>query len=500
VNATQAPIEGTDVASRRILTLAIVAMLALVVWGLTRTLPVVGAAPALSPVEGAVLETGRRVLHGENPYPDPLTDRAVAFLYPPLAPALLAAAFPLTSSLTAPRAVSLLAVLGTAAVLFAHVRRRSGWRAGILTGLAAIAVVNTFCGYFFLARVDAIAAFFLVAALATGARAVNTPSAGLAITAGVLTGLAVLCKQTAVAAAAGIAFALYRSAGERAEGQRAVARFLVSLALAAGTVLLTLHFASGGWSTKFLLMAGSHPFQGRELGDAIDRLLSVDAFLLLTLAIFGFRREEVAWNVTMVLTIGLSIVTAAKWGGLTTALAPVFLLWLGMAGVERRGARATDATLRLVSAFLALFLPLALYGVKVPAWGAADTGPIVEERLTRTPATLEALRGHPGPLLVNGYQELPLLAGRRVDDDLHAALECDLAGYPVLTRITERIGKRGYALFAGSLEDLTARAAEVREKRPETAARLEACARALAEHYVDATPPQCLTPLRVPKP
>lgn len=475
--------------------LAIVALLAVVIWGFTRTLPVLRGAPGLSPVEGPVIEMGRRALRGENPYPDPVTDRAVAFLYPPLGPCLLAVGFNLTGDLTGARAVSFAAVIASAVALGLHLRARNGWRAGVIAALAWLGVLNTFCGYFFLARVDAVAVFFLLTALCAGARAAASGGERGLVFAAVLAAAALLCKQTAAAVVVGVGVGFLRKSGPGA-----AIRYLSIVGAVTGTVLLTLHFASSGWSTRFLWLPSGHPFQRQEFVLAIGRLVSIDSVMILTLAAFGLRRDELAWNVSTVLTAALSLVTASKWGGLTTALAPLYLLLLGTSGVERVGAAARDATLRLVSAFLALFLPLAITGARVPQWGVADTGPVVEELLARAGNTTRALSSARGRLLVNGTQDYALLAGRSADDDLHAALECDLGGYAVLTRLAAALERREYAVVVGSASDLAARAGEVLGARPETAARLEACARALAEHYVEATPPDALTQMFVPKP
>jgi hypothetical protein len=153
--------------------------------------------------------------------------------------------------LLALRLVSLLASLGSAALIYSLVRREVGSRtlglvaAGVFVGSNPLAITTLDLG-----RVDALGLFFVVAALYL-MRSADLSSSGrdgwLCAASGVLAGLAIVTKQTQAAAA--LALLLYAARWPRQ-------RFLpYALALAAvlGVVLLIVWLQSGGWAWFYLV-------------------------------------------------------------------------------------------------------------------------------------------------------------------------------------------------------------------------------------------------------
>jgi 4-amino-4-deoxy-L-arabinose transferase-like glycosyltransferase len=147
------------------------------------------------------------------------------------------------------RLVSLLASLGSAAFVYALVRREVGSRplglvaAGIFVGSTPFAI-----GTLDLGRVDALGLFFVLGALYLMRSAdFSRRAIWLSAASGALAGLAIVTKQTQAAVA--VAVLVYAMRWPR---QRLVP-YTLALAAVVGIVLLVVGLQSGGWAWFYLV-------------------------------------------------------------------------------------------------------------------------------------------------------------------------------------------------------------------------------------------------------
>ncbi len=475
------------------------ALLAVFALSLPGTLPLLQGTPGIGFAEGGVVHMGTLALHGENPYPDPVSDRAIAFLYPPLGPLLLGGASALLGGgLAAPRALNAFVLLLSAVVVALVVRRRAGLLPSLWAAAAWLASAGTFVGYFFFARVDALQILLTLGAVATGARFVAS-GRGL-VFAALLAVAAILVKPIALAAPLGVVAAL----ALRRDG-RGLARYAAATLAPGAAVTTGLHIATSGESTRAMALGAGHFLDLGNFLLAAHRMFgSVDALLLLLLAALGARTAPRALTLATVLSIPLCILTASKYGGLPTALGPVFALGAALAGhaFVAEGPR----WLRATAVGAALALPVASALAPSPAHGIHDLRPYLADARTWSPRSLDAVRvalaARPGHrVLVNNRQELAWLAGARDFEDLQPAIEADLAGHLALDRVERLVREKAYALVLADPATLRTFAADFREHgRAETATRLEAVADALADSYELVVAPRGIDPAWQPRP
>jgi hypothetical protein len=444
--------------------------------------------PGLVQIEGAVLNMGARIWHGASPWPDPFRDQNISFLYGPLAPALLGGAWLAGGgSLAVPRLASCVAAALTAWCLFRFVGARRGTVWGLWSALAWLAIEETFGGYFFTARIDAISNCFIVAAVTAGVEYYET--ARTYVPAVALASCAILCRQTAVVPWAILAVAILKR-----HGWRPAAGYVAVPAAAALLSMAWFHYKSEGWSTRYILSPGSHAWALPEARRAAARLfLAPEMIPFWILAILGALRCGRLWLAIAAAVLSLSFVHASRWAGFPVSLAPGLALSVPVL------AHAFDPVSRfsrwLVSAALIAF-SVGLFMSPPPevGWGNITKSTIEQRILGRRALAVAA--AHPGPMLVNGFQEFALLSHAPWIDDVHSALGPDTAGDPALDAVAVRIEQKKYTLSTVTPEALREWARSVRGVRPGTAGRLEQCAVALETHYQSLEGDAVLVPRR----
>jgi 4-amino-4-deoxy-L-arabinose transferase-like glycosyltransferase len=200
-------------------------------------------------IEGASLSVVRHLLQGQPAYGAPTLD-FVPLVYGPLyfwVAALVAKV--LGADFAALRLVSLVASLGSAALVYALVRREVDSRplglvaAGIFVGSTPLAI-----GALDLGRVDALGLFFVLGALYLMRSAdFSRRAIWLSAASGGLAGLAIVTKQTQAAVA--VALLVYAAPWPRAR----LLPYAVGLAAVLGIVLLIVGLQSGGWAWFYLI-------------------------------------------------------------------------------------------------------------------------------------------------------------------------------------------------------------------------------------------------------
>ena len=200
-------------------------------------------------IEGASLSVVRHLLQGQPAYGPP-TLEFVPLVYGPLyfwVAALVARV--VGADFVALRLVSLLASLGSAALVYALVRREVASRplglvaAGIFVGSTPFAI-----GTLDLGRVDALGLFFVLAALYVMRSAdFSRRAIWLSAASGALAGLAIVTKQTQAAVVVAVLVYAMRWPRQR------LAPYAVGLATVLGIVLLVVGLQSGGWAWFYLV-------------------------------------------------------------------------------------------------------------------------------------------------------------------------------------------------------------------------------------------------------
>lgn len=194
-------------------------------------------------LEGATVVHVMRVAEGLPLYAAPSIE-FVPFGYPPL---FYYAALPLNEILGPGflplRIVSVGASLLTIAVIALTVYRTSGGWAGMVAAAVYAGSYSLTDGWFDLGRVDALSAALLATGWMLAVRAEH-PSQWTAV--GVIIGLAILTKQSALVAFAPFVLVLVW------QQRRAAAIVLASALLVAGGTLLALHWSTVGWSSYYI--------------------------------------------------------------------------------------------------------------------------------------------------------------------------------------------------------------------------------------------------------
>ncbi|MFN0206560.1 MAG: hypothetical protein ACKVS6_09650 [Planctomycetota bacterium] len=462
--------------------LSIIILTIFLATSLPHTLAAIREIPGLIHIEGAVLNMGSRMWHGESAYPDPFLDKNISFLYGPLAPALLGGAYLLGHKyfghemLAAPRIVSMSAAFlcGVAIGYFVYKRRGAAW--GIWSALAWIAIQDTFASYFYLARIDSISNLFIILSIVAGVNAAERKRGIL--TAAFLISCALLCRQ--IAAAPWLILCCFLAVQRR--WRDAILYFTIPAA-ACAAALVWLDLKSNGWSSKYVFSAGMHAWALPETAAAFSRLfISPEMWFFWMLYILGLRRAPKLWTALSAVYLIISIVHACRWAALTVSLAPGLALCVPIAAFSR--AEVNDRKIvRMLAAAALLAFSAALFFVTPPGWGSGADRGALDAKLQKGSAMLEAVRQRPGRILVNGFQEFGILNKQFEIDDIHSALGPDTAGDAVLEVIATKIEKKEYSAALVSPEELRTWAESVVKVRGDTGARLFRCADALEKQY-----------------
>ena len=191
-------------------------------------------------MEGTMLLHAQRLRAGQPLYAPPSL-AFVAFAYPPLQPALVAAASALFGlDYATGRAISVLGYLVAVAAAYLFLREAGAPRALALGGIAISAAAFAPTGAWYdLVRIDSVWLGLVTLGLWAAWRARrSTPAAGVA---GVLLVASLLAKQTAAPLIGVAILALFRA--DRRRGMILAA----TIGLVGGTAILLLQRATGGW-------------------------------------------------------------------------------------------------------------------------------------------------------------------------------------------------------------------------------------------------------------
>jgi len=364
------------------------------------------------PVDGlepGALQEVRRILDGQPLYVAPQLEY-VPFIYGPLAFYLAAPVAAISGSpLAGLRLVSLLASLGSIALLVLLVRRETGRLAiGLLSGglLAACAPLVDLA--MDVGRVDAPALFWLLAAIAVARGAIFSSTATWrhGALAGLLVGLAVLTKQSA----APVGVVLLVLVGLLRPHQ--LAPFAVALGGSVALAVGLLVAQSGDWPLFYLWeLPRRHVIDPQLLprfwSDVLDRFtlpIVIGPFYLFGRVLAGDQRRAVFYGCVVLGLVGSAWAADATIGGgrnveldAYTAFALLFGLGLhevldrlASAAVSVRQVRAYVLAVALVQFGILLYNPRLVVPYRSDAWDG--------DRLRET------LAARPGPIFAGSYQ------------------------------------------------------------------------------------------------
>ncbi len=365
-------------------------------------------------MEGSSIAHLNRVLHGLPLYVKPSID-FTPFTYPPLYFIVSSWFARLTGAGFVPlRLVSILASLGSIALVYAYVRRESASRWPAVLGACLFAAVYRQGGAFLdMGRVDAL---FLCLTMAGAVAVRRIDSAWLAgLAGGALFALAALTKQSALFIAAPVAVALL--AGDWRRG----ATFTATLAACFGASGWWLNRQSGGWFNFYVFdLPRDHPVIGQLL-----RMFWIEDFvgplglaLVIGAAHFFIAPVRPRWRALVLnfaFIVGLVLTgyaTRIRVGSYINVALPAYLgvsllLGLGLATLWTQR-RADSAMSRHAEGFVALLLVAQFALLAYKPW-----------QLLPTPADraageqiVESLKRVPGPVWVPRHPYLAELAGK----------------------------------------------------------------------------------------
>ncbi len=362
-------------------------------------------------METPTMQAIRRILAGQPLYAPP-TLAYVAPIYAPLyfwVSAILARVIGV--SLVAPRLVSLFASLGCAALIASMVwsETRRGWLAVVTAGLfISTTALSSFA--LDLARVDPLCLLFLLGAIACLRAADNR--LWLAVASGVLVGLAVFTKQTAIALALPLVLIpiLDRRSG-------ASVAYVVGLGVVLLVGGLLLYAAYGRWAQFFLLTLPSrHSLSTAEMGVFWTQKILPGATVLLLVAPVFFisrwaQRDFKAvrfWFLVGAGMFGMSwVATMNRWSDNNVLLpASAALVILAGLGFDALLNRLSERSPFRSYAFVLLALEFAIVAYN-PRWSSPLRSDVQgEDRL------VSAMAGLNGPVFAPDFPELSYQAGK----------------------------------------------------------------------------------------
>lgn len=390
----------------------------------------------INPMEGNVLDMGLRVLQGRSPYPDPVREGAIAYMYPPLGSTLLGAAYLAGGkALVWARGLSVAAMLCVAAILAAYGGKRNAL-VGVTAALAWLACQPLMEWWTLFARVDSLAAAALIAALLEGERVLEGKGS-LWVLVG-LTVAAVFSKQQGMVALAAVGCALLLA--------RAYRKALVFAFLSAGLCLFIggfLHFWTDGWFSRTLLLGRAHPLKRDLLENALGFFLQPFFLFLLAGVLVTLKRTwRRPWFLAWMGMVPIGLLGASKLGGGVNSLIPLVALQVGLAA---RGAHALlEWRGRIwVRRIVLLLIPA---GAAAIYWGGVRVKDI-PPNAALAEATVRLVEQAGGPVLMERYQEYLLRCDRPVHDDLGAAFDFEMGGHPVCRRLAQDIFRQKFRLI-----------------------------------------------------
>lgn len=466
-----------DPLEQRALLVSIAGLVVYLLLALPAGLGLISSGAGAVKIEAAVLNMGARIWACEPPWPDPMRSENIAFLYGPLAPAVLGGAWLASGGVwMVPRLVSLASVLLTGVILGRYAARKHGTLAGIFALLAWTALQNSFAGYFYTARIDSFSNLCIILSVTTGVRWLETGRGGTAAVCAVTAAL--LCRQTAVIPWAVLSIAAFWTGGVR----RALV-YIIPPAAAFALSLLFFHYTTDGWSSRYIFSPGLHAMGWREFQWTLSRLiLSPDMVCIFIFSAAGIAIAPVLWIVIAIPMFILSVVHASRWSALPVSLAPGIAFMVPIAAAGASYVFEKRMPLIAQGCLLVLF-PAAFFFGPALDWVPGGLAAGAAARATATNQTMEAVRQHPGRVLVDGFQEYAMIAGQKEIDDIHSALGPDTAGDPALQFVIDNIVNLRYSIVIVSTSDLEAQADDVECSRPDTALRLRGVAGAIRAHY-----------------
>jgi 4-amino-4-deoxy-L-arabinose transferase-like glycosyltransferase len=358
-----------------------------------------GYAYPLSSNDAASLEEVQRIVNGQPLYVAP-TLQHVPFIYGPVYYFLSALlTFPLGLSYLPLRLVSLLASLGTLALIGYLVWRETQRPLAALAASGLLAAAAPLSGTFDLAHIDALFVFLIVASIVVARVRSDVPSLAAG---GVLLGLAGLTKVPIGVAPIAVALLVYLAITVRLRSTA----FAVGLLGSAAIILLLLRLQSGPWPIWYMLdLPSKHVINNHGDGlpyfwfrDILPRftlpLLIGPVFLLMRLA-SGDRAPALFYTLVVGSLVTVGWAARSNSGSAANVLLPThvaiaLLLGLGLDGVLRIFSSAT-ARISGVSAYvlgvcvlqfaLLAYNPRALVPYRSEGWAA--------QRLTDTLSGLD---------------------------------------------------------------------------------------------------------------
>jgi 4-amino-4-deoxy-L-arabinose transferase-like glycosyltransferase len=225
----------------------------------------VGYPYVLESMEDANVQVVRQIAQGHPAYGPPTLDY-VPVIYPPLYFYAAAGVAALTGASLVPlRLVSLLASLGSMALIYLMVGREVNSRVmGLLSAAVFVGSTQLSMTSLDLARVDALGVFLLLAALYAMRTADLDPrlAAWTSAASGVLAGLSILAKQTDALVA--VALLGYAALSPRVR----LVPYAAALVVSAGVPLAALYMQVGDWARYYLLdLPRAHELDDKSLGN-----------------------------------------------------------------------------------------------------------------------------------------------------------------------------------------------------------------------------------------
>ncbi len=304
-------------------------------------------------LEGGAVEIVNRVLHGQAIYGPP-SAHFVAYPYPPLYFWLSAAVAKVIGIGFVPlRLVSLLASLGSFAVLFEIVRGETRDPvAGLVAAGLFAATYDITNAWFDIGRVDSLFVFFLLAAVAVARRAGGVRDGALV---GLLVFLSFFTKQTALLAATPMLVYLV------VVRWRVGVAALGSLAALVALSTVVLDAATHGWYGYFVFVelarqGVNHKAVGSFVPVSLLRPTGWAIGLGAVGAAVGWRRRSAVrwplWAAVAVGMIGASWVSLVHQGGTSDVLIPAYAAVALVAGLGYDALRRAAGPWRGVAAVL----------------------------------------------------------------------------------------------------------------------------------------------------
>jgi hypothetical protein len=425
-------------------------------------------------MEGTMLLHAQRLRAGQPLYAPPSL-AFVAFAYPPLQPALVAAASALFGlDYATGRAISILGYLVAVAAAYLFLREAGAPRALALGGIAISAAAFAPTGAWYdLVRIDSVWLGLVTVGLWAAWRARRSTPA--AVMAGVLLVASLLAKQTAAPFVGVAVLALFLA--DRRRG----AILAATIGLVGGTAVLLLQRATFGWFWRYVF--GLHqrhdfdPWLGYGLAPLRVVLLLGPALVLVPLALAARRtgpelphRAEYDGPLLAVLAVFAAAMVATirgagpPWGYANAFIPALFFggILLALAGARLKGRHAS----MVAPALLALSVATAPGGL---VWAADRVWPRAgfalpigydPRALVPTPADRQKgdalvarLRATPGAVFVPFHPFYAWRAGKA--PSLHAQNLADINAIPDLgtpRELVEAIRARAFDLIVLDVE------------------------------------------------